>query len=545
MANMRVPRVQYEDIEDPMLVRLVAETLHDFHTPGLSIAILDNDSVKAKGFGFADDEHETPVLPETLFFTGSTTKSFISALAAGLVESPDHSISWQTPLVELIRDDFVLDQKTPAGQWSTNHVTVEDALSHRTGLPRHDHMWLNGTPSKRDVVRALRFVPVHQELRAGWEYSNIPYIAVSHAIETLTGATLKDLLKNQIFNPLGMLNSTFELGDALRLAKDSSDLEIARGHLWDESSQSYRRVLWDDIPPANGSGGILSNVLDYTRWIKHLMVPSNLNPALSSNAVKSLRMPRILTLKDENRPFIGPEAHCLGLYSQTYRGREVISHSGALAGYMANMLMLPPTAAEVKEGKSGWGVVTMQNSYGLAQDVVQWHLLDEHLETPKDQRFDMAAVVHKRQAEKQVEMEESNVLRRLFDVDVESFHIKPSLAIRMFEGVYQHPAYHAFRVSMSPSSEIPATKHVYRDEAGVLLYLEAAGKAFLNVTATLHHVSGDFWWAHKCSDRVSSWITDEALKVQFVVGVNGEVTGMRYQAEPAMPDELAFFLKVE
>lgn len=165
MANMHVPRVQYEDIEDPVLDRLVAETLHDFHTPGLSIAVLDNNNVKAKGFGFADNEQQTPVLPETLFFTGSTTKSFISALAAGLVESPDHSVSWQTPLVELIREDFVLDQRSPAGQWSTNHVTIEDALSHRTGLPRHDHIWLNGTPSKRDVVRALRFVNAFYRLQ--------------------------------------------------------------------------------------------------------------------------------------------------------------------------------------------------------------------------------------------------------------------------------------------------------------------------------------------------------------------------------------------
>lgn len=42
-------------------------------------------------------------------------------------------LDWTTPIAQIIPADFVL-----ADPWATEHITLEDALSHRTGLPRHD-----------------------------------------------------------------------------------------------------------------------------------------------------------------------------------------------------------------------------------------------------------------------------------------------------------------------------------------------------------------------------------------------------------------------
>lgn len=42
-------------------------------------------------------------------------------------------LDWTTPISQIIPDDFVLSDA-----WATEHLTLEDALSHRTGLPRHD-----------------------------------------------------------------------------------------------------------------------------------------------------------------------------------------------------------------------------------------------------------------------------------------------------------------------------------------------------------------------------------------------------------------------
>lgn len=85
-----------------------------------------------KGYGIARSPDEK-VTPNTLFNIGSMTKAFISSAISLLVDDnhlPD--VKWTTPVSQLIRDDFVLSDSR-----CTEMVTVEDMLSHRTGLPEY------------------------------------------------------------------------------------------------------------------------------------------------------------------------------------------------------------------------------------------------------------------------------------------------------------------------------------------------------------------------------------------------------------------------
>lgn len=147
----------------------------------------------------------TPVTPETLFFGASTTKAFTAAAMSLLISSSNHSgLSWDTPISSLIRDDFVLPDL-----YSTAHVTIEDALSHRTGMPAHDGSY-GGTDEKgekrgvRDLVRSLRHLPLTAPLRTKFQYCNMMFVAVSYVVETLTGVWLGDFLRENIWEPLGM-----------------------------------------------------------------------------------------------------------------------------------------------------------------------------------------------------------------------------------------------------------------------------------------------------------------------------------------------------
>ncbi|RYP67858.1 hypothetical protein DL770_008534 [Monosporascus sp. CRB-9-2] len=82
-----------------------------------------------------------------------------TALSLLIDNSSDYSgVTWTTPIPRLLRGDFVLGDK-----WSINHITVEDALSNRTGYPRHD---LAVTGSSRDSVRNLGNLPMSTEPRA-------------------------------------------------------------------------------------------------------------------------------------------------------------------------------------------------------------------------------------------------------------------------------------------------------------------------------------------------------------------------------------------
>lgn len=153
---------EYEDLDDPVLDKTVSNAMKEFPVPGMAVLVLDNGEIRAKGYGYSDVEHKIPVTPRTLFFTGSTTKSFTAAAAALLAESRDFpSVTWRTPMARLLGEDWMLDQTTSHGKHATSHVTIEDCLSHRTGLPRHDLTWYNARVSNLDIVRSLREVCDH------------------------------------------------------------------------------------------------------------------------------------------------------------------------------------------------------------------------------------------------------------------------------------------------------------------------------------------------------------------------------------------------
>ena len=136
---------------------------------------------------------DKPMTSENLFYTASTTKSFTAAAVSLLIDdsvNSSASLSWEVPLAEVMREDFVL-----ADDHATAHVTIEDALSHRTGMPRHDLTYGGPNVTIRDVVRNLRHLPLTAEIRTRFQYCNMMYIVISHFIETWTGMWLGDFLR--------------------------------------------------------------------------------------------------------------------------------------------------------------------------------------------------------------------------------------------------------------------------------------------------------------------------------------------------------------
>lgn len=60
------------------------------------------------------------------------SKSFTASALALLVEDDEKypDVKWDTPVSKLMREDFVLHDPQ-----LTENVTIEDMLSHRTGIP--------------------------------------------------------------------------------------------------------------------------------------------------------------------------------------------------------------------------------------------------------------------------------------------------------------------------------------------------------------------------------------------------------------------------
>lgn len=95
----------------------------------------------AKAYGYARLPNEKATT-DTLFNAASMTKAFVAASLSLLVDDdafPD--VKWSTPVSKLIPDDFALCDSR-----YTDTVTLEDILSHRSGLPEYDQHTLSQVP---------------------------------------------------------------------------------------------------------------------------------------------------------------------------------------------------------------------------------------------------------------------------------------------------------------------------------------------------------------------------------------------------------------
>jgi CubicO group peptidase (beta-lactamase class C family) len=95
-------------------------------------------------------------------------------------------------------------------------------------------------------------------------------LPLSHVVETLTGKWLGDVLSERVWKPLGMTGTYSSLAQA-KAAVDNGEAELARGYLWNNLKGEYSPVEWLDSLAVSGAGAMISNVLDYTKWLRFLI----------------------------------------------------------------------------------------------------------------------------------------------------------------------------------------------------------------------------------------------------------------------------------
>lgn len=110
----------------------VNELASRYHVPGISLAAAKEGKVVSAAFGLASRQSKQPCTAATLFDIASCSKSFTAAAVAMLVADAENThVLWTTPVADLLPEDFVMPMPEV-----TKEVTVEDLLSHRTGLGR-------------------------------------------------------------------------------------------------------------------------------------------------------------------------------------------------------------------------------------------------------------------------------------------------------------------------------------------------------------------------------------------------------------------------
>jgi CubicO group peptidase (beta-lactamase class C family) len=225
----------------------------------------------------------------------------------------------------------------------------------------------------KDVVRGLRHLPMIAEPRAAFYYCNSMYAALSHVLETVTGNWLGSVLKELIWDPLGMKSTYLDLEDARKAVGQFAD-----GYYWDEESKEFKRVDYLDVREISGAGGAFSTVLDYAKWVKCLLFETE---PFSKDVHKDIKKPRSIA---STAPGGGFEIslYSLGWQRTLYKGHVIYMHSGGMHAYGSQVCWLPDAK---------FGVVVFGNTATTSNavcDMVAFRLIGDRLGIPKEDRFD-------------------------------------------------------------------------------------------------------------------------------------------------------------
>jgi CubicO group peptidase (beta-lactamase class C family) len=451
---------------------------------------------------------DSPVSDQSLFDTASCSKSFTSAAIALLVEDDENypNIHWKAKISDILPNDFIL-----ADDYFTKNITIEDILSHRTGLPRHDDSPLSinsPTPdSPQSVTRNLRNLAISRGLREEFQYSNLMYTVACHLVQTVTGESFGEFLRRRIWDPLGMDHTYFDVpGVEARSRTDN----ISKPYRWCETSSSFVELQWLVQPEGHGSGSIFSCAADYAKWIRCMISDS---PPFSKESHEEFAKPRIgvAPKQDEERRKRGfsHQLYALGWESETYRGHTVIGHDGGMPGFCSLMRYMPDF---------NWGFVVLGNSNGAGElaGTLFWTMVDDLLEVPKTDRTDWGDVF-----QKELEGDDEEKSDDSFLVPTEPFlDVLPS---DRYTGKYFNAGYHEL------SFEI-------RDEK---LFADCSDRSF-PFTLTLRHLSGQSFVAD-LYDLADAEVTTK-MKAVFVVDGN-KVRRLGISFIEELQDELVWFNK--
>jgi CubicO group peptidase (beta-lactamase class C family) len=208
--------------------------------PGLSVAVIRNGEIFWSGaFGVRSRETNEPVDENTIFEAASLTKTITAAAALKLMEQGVMELD--SPLSEY------LPYPRLAGDERYKKITARHVLTHTTGLPN----WGN---------KLLR------EPGELYGYSGEGFLYLGRTLEKLTGMTLEEFARKEIFEPLGMSRTSYVWTD-LYAANGAS------GH----DRHGFTNPLRQRTDP-NGGASLLTTANDYATFLCAIMKNQILKP---------------------------------------------------------------------------------------------------------------------------------------------------------------------------------------------------------------------------------------------------------------------------
>lgn len=472
-----------------LLDQLVEQACEKHHVPSIMVSVSKDGHTIYAGGGDADIKAQRNADEHTIYAIASVTKAFVATAICMLCD--EGRLDLDTPIKHYIKD---FEMYTPE---LTAALTSRDALSHKTGMARHDLSWFTRSEiSPKEVVGFLKHLPPVYPFRYRMHYQNHMFVLGGWLIELVSGQSWHEFVKERILQPLGMHSTYFKSQDFLQLPNASRPYAYADGEI--------KELPFKDMFYVGAAGCICSTVADLAQWSAFQLTGCDQKGEriISQKMLEQLHNPQTIIKPGEMFAWSFPEvkfdSYGLGWFIESYRGAKLVHHGGTIDGYKSAVGFLPDLGVSFSVltncNRNQTPTVMMYSicDYLLGLEPIDWN-----------QRIYDFLQEQAKQANETAEQQ----LAKLKTGE------RASSPLAVYQGSYTHPAY------------------------GTIILSETEGKLDCQLNAHSYEL------IPKCYDNFYFTGADVApflYEAAFTRDFNGEILSLDIAIEPSMTERFAF-----
>jgi Beta-lactamase class C and other penicillin binding proteins len=338
LGSMAVCPARAQEVVAPDYAAEARRIMGGLGATGMTAAVLIDGKVAYSGaYGKIEEGRPDLVTPDTLFPIASISKAFTATALAMLVD--EGKLGWDDTVRKYIPEFAMYDP------WVSEHFTVRDALTHRSGLPLGAGdlaIWPDGNATPADVITTLKYLRPTTGFRDGYAYDNLLYIVAGEIVERVSGQKWAEFVTSRILGPVGMTECAADKARIRPGQRFVSGHERAAGDT--RGTPIDKRMEFSETVDA--AGGIWCTSGDMMKWGKVWLdggLTSGGTRLVSEQQAKAL-WTGVTPVGATISPATGKgnlSLYALGWFVSSIEGTPAVFHSGGAPGVTSNFIILP------------------------------------------------------------------------------------------------------------------------------------------------------------------------------------------------------------
>jgi CubicO group peptidase (beta-lactamase class C family) len=329
----------------------IQKDMKRLRVPGVAIGVWHKGRTVRAGFGVTSVENPLPVTPETLFQTGSISKTYTASVLMLLAEQG--YLDLDEP-VRKVLPELQLSDESAAEQVTTRHL-----LTHTGGwVGDYFNDFGTGENANALMVKDIAKLPQVMPLGTIWSYNNTGFNIAARLVEVLSGKPYERAVQEMLLDPLDLTMTFFYPNDDLFTHR------FVVGHHREHGRPLVSRP-WAIGRAGNGVGGVVSNVDDLLTYARFHMGDGRSATGKRVMAKKTLAAMRVPQISAGGRGEM-----CITWFRDKMGGIVRYGHGGATNGQQAHLFLVPEKefALAILTNSDEGGIITA-NTIGWAHEL--------------------------------------------------------------------------------------------------------------------------------------------------------------------------------